>query len=64
MVGGGGNMGEVHPWGKVHSDLVKSPPMPHPASGGGGGGGGGGGRIIYYTLDSGVAHIRKFTLLQ
>ena len=35
MVGGGGNMGEVHPRGKVHS---KSPPMPHPALGGGGGG--------------------------
>ena len=51
MVGGGGGVGgtwgkftrEVpHPWGKVHSDLVKSPPMPHPAPGGGGGGGGGG----------------------
>ena len=27
-----------HPWDKVHSDLVKSPPMPHPAPGVGGGG--------------------------
>ena len=41
-VGGGGGHGgkftrEVpHLWGKVHSDLVKSPPMPHPAQVGGG----------------------------
>ena len=47
MVGGGGNMGEVHPRSappvgqSTYSDLVKSPPMPHPSPGGGGGGGGG-----------------------